>query len=353
MPVKCAVNGFGRIGRLMFRYAWDDPELEIVHVNDICSCESAAYLVQFDSVHGTWEKKVESKEDSTGFTVDDKLVTFSQEEDFTKVDFQGMGVELVMECTGKFLKVKTLQPYFDVCGIKQVVVSAPVKEEGALNVVLGCNHDKITKESKLVTNASCTTNCLAPVVKVINENFGIVHGCITTIHNVTGTQTLVDMPNTKKSDLRRARSGMVNLAPTSTGSATAIVEIYPELKGKLNGLAVRVPLTNGSLTDCVFEVSRSVTREEVNAALQKAATESGPLKGILGYETRPLVSTDYTNETRSSVIDALSTQVIDGTMIKIYAWYDNEAGYSKRMAELCNIVAAKNISNKEPSFIYE
>jgi len=353
MPVKCAVNGFGRIGRLMFRYAWDDPELEIVHVNDICSCESAAYLVQFDSVHGTWGKKVESKEDSTGFTVDDKLVTFSQEEDFTKVDFQGMGVELVMECTGKFLKVKTLQPYFDVCGIKQVVVSAPVKEEGALNVVLGCNHDKITKESKLVTNASCTTNCLAPVVKVINENFGIVHGCITTIHNVTGTQTLVDMPNTKKSDLRRARSGMVNLAPTSTGSATAIVEIYPELKGKLNGLAVRVPLTNGSLTDCVFEVSRSVTREEVNAALQKAATESGPLKGILGYETRPLVSTDYTNETRSSVIDALSTQVIDGTMIKIYAWYDNEAGYSKRMAELCNIVAAKNISNKEPSFIYE
>merc|ERR1712087_254284 len=191
----------------------------------------------------------------------------------------------------------------------------------------------------------------APVVKVIKESFGIKHGCITTIHNVTGTQTLVDMPNTKKSDLRRARSGMVNPSPTSTGSATAIVEIYPELKGKLNGLAVRVPLTNGSLTDCVFEVSRAVTKEEVNEAL-KAASESGALKGILGFETRPLVSTDYINETRSSVIDALSTQVIDGTMVKIYAWYDNEAGYSKRMAELCNIVAAKNISGKEPSFVY-
>merc|ERR1712113_413915 len=178
------------------------------------------------------------------------------------------------------------------------------------------------------------------------------HGCITTIHNVTGTQTLIDMPNTKKTDLRRARSGMVNLAPTSTGSATAIVEIYPELKGKLNGLAVRVPLTNGSLTDCVFEVSRPVTKEEVNEALRQAS-EIGVLKGILGYETRPLVSTDYTNETRSSVIDAPSTQVIDGTMVKIYAWYDNECGYSKRMAELCNIVAAMNISKKEPSFKYE
>ena len=210
---------------------------------------------------------------------------------------------------------------------------------------------KLSKQTTLVTNASCTTNCLAPVVKVMEESFGIVHGCITTIHNVTGTQTLVDMPNTKKSDLRRARSGMVNLAPTSTGSATAIIEIYPHLKGKLNGLAVRVPLTNGSLTDCVFVVKKKVTKEQVNAAL-KAASESGPLKGILGFETRPLVSTDYTNDTRSSIIDAPSTQVIDETLVKIYAWYDNEAGYSKRMAELCNIVSAMNISGKEPSFKY-
>lgn len=347
--VKCAVNGFGRIGRLVFRYAWDDPTLEIVHVNDVCSCESAAYLVQYDSVHGTWEKKVETND--TGFTVDGTQVIFSQEKDFTKIDFASMGVELVMECTGKFLTVDTLSPYFETCGVKQVVVSAPVKEEGALNVVLGCNHTKLNGQ-KLVTNASCTTNCLAPVVKVIQENFGIKHGCITTIHDVTGTQTLVDMPNTKKSDLRRARSGMCNLCPTSTGSATAIVEIYPELKGKLNGLAVRVPLLNASLTDCVFEVERSVTTEEVNAAL-KAASERGPLKCILGFEEKALVSTDYTNDTRSSIIDALSTQVIDGTLVKIYAWYDNEAGYSKRMAELCHIVAAQNITNTEPVFVYE
>ena len=353
MPVKCAVNGFGRIGRLAFRYAWDDPTLEIVHVNDLCSAESAAYLCQYDSVHGTWEKKVEVAEDGKSFSVDGSTVTFSSEADFRKVDFASMGVELVLECTGKFLKVKELDPYFKECGVKRVVVSAPVKEPEALNVVLGCNNDLLVDGLEgVITNASCTTNCLAPVVRVVKENFGIKHGCITTVHDVTGTQTIVDMPNTKKSDLRRARSGMLNLCPTSTGSATAIVEIYPELKGKLNGLAIRVPILNGSITDCVFEVEKSTTKEEVNAALKKAS-EEGPLKGILGYETKPLVSTDYTNETRSSVIDALSTQVIDGTMVKLYAWYDNEAGYSKRMAELCNIVAAKYITGTEPSFKYE
>mmetsp|Transcript_36134 Transcript_36134/g.52972 ORF Transcript_36134/g.52972 Transcript_36134/m.52972 type:complete len:352 (+) Transcript_36134:67-1122(+) len=350
--VKVGVNGFGRIGRLAFRYAWDDPTLELVHVNDICSCESASYLIQYDSVHGTWSKDVRNNPDGSGFSVDGSPVSFSQESDFTKVDWASMGVEMVLECTGKFLKVKNLSPYFDECGVKRVVVSAPVKEEGALNVVLGCNHGLLSEEKKLVTNASCTTNCLGPVVKVIKESFGIKHGCITTIHNVTGTQTLVDMPNTKKSDLRRARSGMLNLCPTSTGSATAIVEIYPDLKGKLNGLAVRVPLLNASITDCVFEVETPTTAEEVNAAL-KAASESGPLKGILGYSEEPLVSTDYNNDTRSSIIDALSTQVIDGTMVKIYAWYDNEVGYSKRMAELSSIVAAKYISNTEPAFKYE
>lgn len=350
--VTCSLNGFGRIGRLVFRYAWDDPLLDVVHVNDVCSCESAAYLVKFDSVHGTWDKEVVALEDGTGFTVDGKLVTFSREEDFTKVDWKGKGTEMVMECTGKFLKVKQLDAYFEECGVKRVVVSAPVKEEGALNVVLGCNHHLLSEEKRLVTNASCTTNCLAPVVRVIKENFGIKHGCITTVHDVTATQTLVDMPNSKKSDLRRARSGMLNLCPTSTGSATAIVEIYPELRGKLNGLAIRVPLLNASLTDCVFEVDRAVTREEVNAALRKAS-EEGVLKGLLGYEERPLVSTDYCNDTRSCIIDALSTQVIDGTMVKVYAWYDNECGYSKRMAELCHVVAARYIAKVEPEFKYE
>jgi glyceraldehyde 3-phosphate dehydrogenase len=188
-PVKCSVNGFGRIGRLVFRYVWDDTDLEIVHVNDVCSCESAAYLVQYDSVHGTWNKKVEAANENDGhsFTVNGKAVAFTQHKDYTQIDYAKMGVELVLECTGKFVTVASLQPYFDKCnGIKQVVVSAPVKENGALNVVLGCNHQKLTKEHRLVTNASCTTNCLAPVVKVIQENFGIVHGCITTIHDVTG-----------------------------------------------------------------------------------------------------------------------------------------------------------------------
>ena len=189
MPIKCAVNGFGRIGRLVFRYAWDDPSLEIVHVNDLCSCESASYLVQYDSVHGTWQHRVDQVDD-TSFTVDDKTVTFSQEKDFAKVDWAGMGVDMVMECTGKFLTVKALSPYFDQCGVKRVVVSAPVKEPEALNVVLGCNHGLLKEEQRLVTNASCTTNCLAPVVKVVKENFGIKHGCITTVHDVTGTQTV-------------------------------------------------------------------------------------------------------------------------------------------------------------------
>ena len=223
--------------------------------------------------------------------------------------------------------------------IKKVIVSAPVKEAEALNVVIGCNEHKLTDEIQIITNASCTTNCIGPVVKVIMSSFGIKHGCITTCHNVTGTQTLVDMPNTKKSDLRRARSGMCNLCPTSTGSATAITEVYPELKGKMNGLAIRVPLLNASITDCVFEVERPVTREEVNKALSDAA--SGELKGILGFSTEPLVSTDSVNDERSSIVDALSTMVIDGTMVKIYAWYDNEYGYSKRMAELVSMVAEK------------
>lgn len=349
--VKVAVNGFGRIGRLVFRYAWDDPTLEIVHVNDLCAVESAAYLVKYDSVHGTWDKEVTQDEDGQ-FKVGGKVVTFSQEKDYTNIDFKAMGVEMVLECTGKFLKTEALTPYIEKCGVKRVVVSAPVKEPAVQNIVLGCNNSILNKETPIVTNASCTTNCLAPVVKVVKEKFGIKHGCITTIHDVTGTQTIVDMPNTKKSDLRRARSGMLNLCPTSTGSATAIVEIYPELKGKLNGLAVRVPLLNASLTDCVFEVETPTTVEEVNAAL-KAASEDGSLKGILGYNDLPLVSTDYTNDTRSAIIDGLSTQVIDGTMVKIYAWYDNECGYSKRMAELAHIVNAKFIANKWPKFFYE
>lgn len=349
--VKCAVNGFGRIGRLAFKNAWEDPDIAVVHINDLCSIESAVYLAKYDSVHGIWDKTIE-KVSNNELKIDGKSVSFSQKRDYTEIDFQGMGIELVMECTGKFCKEAALKPYIEKCGIKRVVVSAPVKDAGVFNVVLGCNDQQLSEDKVLVTNASCTTNCLAPVVKVVQENFGIKHGCITTIHDVTGTQSIVDTPGPYTTDLRRSRSGLINLCPASTGSATAIVEIYPELKGKLNGLAVRVPILSSSLTDCVFEVERPTTVEEVNAALKKAS-ESGPLKGILGYEEQPLVSTDYKDDTRSSIIDALSTQVINGTMVKIYSWYDNESGYSKRFAELCNVVATKFISKTEPAYKYE
>ena len=344
---RVGFNGLGRIGRLVFRILWDDPAFDIVHVNDVCACESSAYLLQFDTVHRRWAHDVAAAADGGSFTVGGdaaRAVTFSQCEDFTQAPWADRQVDMVLECSGKFNKKAVLEKYLAQCGVKRVVVSAPVKEEGVLNIVLGCNEGLLREDVPIVTNASCTTNCLAPVVKVIHETFEIKHGCITTIHNVTGTQTLVDMPNTKKSDLRRARSGMNNLAPTSTGSATAIAEIFPELRGRLNGLAVRVPLTNASITDCVFEVTRATTAEEVNAALEAAS--KGPLASILGFETRPLVSTDYVDDDRSSIVDAPSTQVIDGTMVKIYAWYDNEWGYSKRMAELALLVNQKFLSQQ-------
>mmetsp|Transcript_27408 Transcript_27408/g.54754 ORF Transcript_27408/g.54754 Transcript_27408/m.54754 type:complete len:335 (+) Transcript_27408:29-1033(+) len=327
--MQVSVNGCGRIGRLLIRYLVESGHT-ISHLNDVCSLESAAYLLQYDSVHGTWSVPVVAGDGI--ITIDGKEVKYTQEADPAKVDWP---TEIVCDCTGKFLKVPILTSSYlsTPSACKKVVVSAPVKEAGALNVVLGCNDELLTPEHCIVTNASCTTNCLAPVVRVIKENLGIKHACITTIHNVTGTQTLTDMPNTKKSDLRRARSGMLNLAPTSTGSATAITEIYPDLKGRINGLAVRVPLLNGSLTDCVFEVERDTTGEEVNGLL-KAAAEAGPLAGILGFNMLPLVSTDYTNSTMSSTIDGLSTMVVDKRMVKIYAWYDNECGYAKRMQEL-------------------
>jgi glyceraldehyde 3-phosphate dehydrogenase len=240
-----------------------------------------------------------------------------------------LGVDLVLECTGKFLTPETLQGHFD-RGAKRVIVAAPVKVGNVLNVVVGVNHERYNPASdRIVTAASCTTNCLAPVVKVIQENLGIRHGQITTIHNPTNTNLVVDAPH---KDLRRARSAMLSLAPTTTGSATAIALIYPELKGKLNGHAVRAPVLNASLTDCVFELQRSTTAEEVNALFAQAAL--GPLAGILGYEERPLVSADYAGDTRSSIVDALSTMVTDGTLLKVYAWYDNEMGYACRMVDL-------------------
>lgn len=343
-PVRVAINGCGRIGRLAFRVAFDRPdEFEIVHLSDLAVAESTAYLIQFDSVHGTWAGHELTVDDSGALVVQAGSravrIPYSQAKSPAEIDYSGLGVDQVWDCTGVFLTRKALQPYFDQ-GVPKVVVSAPVKDEArpVLNIVYGVNHDAYKPDvDHIVTAASCTTNCLAPVVKVVHERLGIKHGCITTIHNLTNTQTIVDAPNTKKSDLRRARSGLVNLAPTSTGSATAIALIFPELKGKLNGLAVRVPLTNSSITDCVFEVERETSSEEVNALIKEAADTY--LSGILGYEERPLVSTDYVNDARSSIVDAACTQVIDKTMVKIYAWYDNEYGYSCRLVDVAAHVA--------------
>lgn len=343
-PIKVAINGLGRIGRLAFRIIFDScPDLELVHVNEPSALESSAYLIKFDSVHGTWGSEVTPEGNSLLVTRKDgsrHIIGYSTKKANSEVKWGDLSVQLLLDCTGVFLTRAQLQPYFD-AGVAKVVVSAPVKDpQPVLNIVYGCNEGLYSAEDDhIVTAASCTTNCLAPVVKVIQEKLGIVHGCITTVHDVTNTQTVVDAPNAKKSDLRRARSALMNLAPTSTGSATAIALIFPELKGKLNGLAVRVPLLNASITDCVFEVKRKTTAEEVNALLKEASDTY--LKGILGYEERPLVSTDYINDPRSSIVDALSTMVIDDTLVKIYAWYDNEYGYSYRLVDVAKHVAER------------
>jgi glyceraldehyde 3-phosphate dehydrogenase len=332
MAVRVGINGFGRIGRLVLRAGWTFPELEFVHINEIKGgIEAAAHLLEFDSVHGRWLTEVKLVGDR--LVIADQKISFSEYAKPELVNWQELGVDLVLECSGKFRTPETLNPYFDK-GVKKVIVAAPVKDD-ALNIVMGIN-DRLydPAQHRILTAASCTTNCLAPVVKVIHEGLGIKHGVITTIHDNTNTQTLVDAPH---KDLRRARASALSLIPTTTGSATAITLIYPELKGKLNGLAVRVPLLNASLTDCVFEVARETTIAEVNGLLKAAA--EGELEGILGYEERPLVSIDYKDDPRSSIIDALSTMVVDGTQVKILAWYDNEWGYSCRMAELAKKVA--------------
>lgn len=330
MAIKIGINGFGRIGRLALRASWDWPEFEFVQINDPAGdAEAHAHLINFDSVHGRWQREAGAEGDSV--VIDGKRIKVTTNKAIGDTDWSAC--DLVIEASGKMKSVAVLQAYLDQ-GVKRVVVCAPVKEKGALNVVMGVNQHLFDPvQHRIVTAASCTTNCLAPVVKVIHENLGIRHGSITTIHDLTNTQSILDTPH---KDLRRARASGMSLIPTTTGSATAIAEIFPELRGKLNGHAVRVPLANASLTDCVFEVARETTDEEVNTLLKAAA--EGPLKGILGYEQRPLVSIDYRTDPRSSIIDALSTLVVNGTQVKIYAWYDNEWGYANRAAELARLV---------------
>jgi glyceraldehyde 3-phosphate dehydrogenase len=326
MTIKVGINGFGRIGRLSFRAAFDWDDVEFVQINDAKgNAATLAHLVNFDSVHGRWNHNAISEGDT--ILIKDHRIQCTQNRDIAATDWSQCDV--VIEATG-VMKTKTLlQAYLDQ-GVKRVVVTAPVKEDGVLNVVMGVNdQDYDPSQHPIVTAASCTTNCLAPVVKVLHESIGIKHGSMTTIHSITNTQTIIDAPH---KDLRRARSCGTSLIPTTTGSATAITHIFPELKGKLNGHAVRVPLTNASLTDCVFEMNRATTEEEINQLL-KAASEN-EMKDILGYEERPLVSVDYKTDPRSSIIDAPSTMVINGTQVKLYVWYDNEWGYANRTAEL-------------------
>ncbi|ELF5324208.1 ArsJ-associated glyceraldehyde-3-phosphate dehydrogenase [Vibrio cholerae] len=326
MAIKVGINGFGRIGRLALRASFDWPEIKFVQINDVAGdAATLAHLLEFDSVQGRWHHAVSSEADA--ILINGKCIRATQEKAIDAVDWSGCDV--VIEATGKHRKGEFLNQYL-AQGVKRVVVSAPVKEEGIANIVVGVNdHIFNPEQHRIVTAASCTTNCIAPVVKVIHEKLGIAQASFTTIHNLTNTQTILDAPH---KDLRRARACGMSLIPTTTGSAKAIIEIFPDLKGKIDGHAVRVPLANASLTDIIFDVQRDTTVEEINQLLKQASENE--LKGILGFEERPLVSIDYQGDQRSTIVDALSTMVVGKRMVKIYAWYDNEMGYATRTAEL-------------------
>jgi len=335
---RIALNGLGRIGKLLVRDLAARGLLErLVLVNDaVGDAAMHAHLLEFDTVHGRWDAEIGHETGAAGNTlvIAGRRPRLTNERTIEALPLAALGIDVVIDCTGVHNSEEALRPYFD-AGVARVVVSAPIKADGVLNLVYGVNHTLYDPDlHRIVTAASCTTNCLAPVVKVLHEGIGIRHGSITTIHDATNTQTLVDRP---AKDLRRARSALNSLIPTTTGSATAITRIFPELTGRLDGLAVRVPLLNASLTDGVFEMARETTVTEVNTLFEKAA--NGELAGILGYETRPLVSADYVNDSRSGIVDALSTMVVGGTQVKVYAWYDNEWGYACRLGDIARLVA--------------
>jgi glyceraldehyde 3-phosphate dehydrogenase len=330
MTIKVGINGFGRIGRLAMRAAFDWDNVEIVQINDVAGdTKTLAHLLEFDSVQGRWQHSVSV--DEGDMVIGQSRIKTTQEKDIDAIDWSSCDV--VLEATGVHRKTEFLNKYL-AQGVKRVVVSAPVKEAGIANIVVGVNDEIFDpKLHQIVTAASCTTNCIAPIVKVINEKLGIEQAAFTTIHDLTNTQTILDAPH---KDLRRARACGMSLIPTTTGSATAIVEIFPELKDRINGHAVRVPLANASLTDIIFDVKRDTTAEEVNALLKEASENE--LQGILGFEERPLVSIDYKGDQRSTIVDAQSTMLVGKRMLKIYAWYDNEMGYATRTAELIRTV---------------
>jgi glyceraldehyde 3-phosphate dehydrogenase len=331
MSIRVAINGFGRIGRLVFKAGQYDKEIEFVAINDLTDAHTLAHLLKYDSVHGRYPEKVVVQDDY--LVAGERKVKVIAERDPAKLPWSDFGVDIVVEATGVFRKREQLQNHLSQ-GAKKVVLTVPSKDEIDNTIVFGVNLDELKASDKIVSNASCTTNCLAPVAKVLHDNFGLVRGFMTTIHSYTNDQRLLDLPH---SDLRRARAAAVSMIPTTTGAARAVGKVIPELNGKLDGLAIRVPVSDGSLVDLVAELEKNTTADEVNAAMKKAA--DGPMKGALEYCEDPIVSVDIIGNPHSSVFDSLSTSVMDGNFVKVLSWYDNEWGYSCRTLDLVKLMA--------------
>jgi glyceraldehyde 3-phosphate dehydrogenase (phosphorylating) len=336
MAIKVGINGFGRIGRNVFRTALKDPNLEFVAVNDLTDPKTLAHLLKYDSILGNLPNQISAGPDS--ITIDGKTIKVFKERDPGALPWESVGAQVVVESTGHFTDANDAKKHLRGT-VKKVIISAPAKNED-VTVVLGVNHEKYdAAKHHIISNASCTTNCLAPVAKVIQDEFKIVSGTMTTIHSYTNDQVILDFPH---KDLRRARAAAINMIPTSTGAAKALKLVIPELAGKVDGFSMRVPTPNVSVVDFVAIVEKKTTKEEVNAALKKAS-ESGPLKGYLGYETEELVSSDFKGDSRSSIVDSPSTMVVGGNLVKVISWYDNEWGYSSRVRDLINYIAAKGL----------
>ena len=331
MSIRVAINGFGRIGRLVFKAAQYDKEVEIIAINDLTDAHTLAHLLKYDSVHGRYPEKVAFEGEN--LVAGDKKVKVIAEKDPAKLPWNDFGVDIVVEATGVFRKREQLENHLDQ-GANKVVLTVPAKDEIDNTIVLGVNNADLKDTDKIVSNASCTTNCLAPVVKVLHDNFGLVRGFMTTIHGYTNDQRLLDLPH---SDLRRARAAAISMIPTTTGAARAVGKVIPELNGKLDGVAIRVPVSDGSIVDLVAELGKDVSTDDINAAMKKAA--DGEMKGVLEYCEDPIVSIDVVGNPHSSVFDSLSTGVMDGNFVKVFSWYDNEWGYSCRTLDLVKLMA--------------
>lgn len=334
MALQLAINGFGRIGRLVFREAMKHEEFEVVAVNDLTDAKQLAHLLKYDSVHGVYDADVQAEDDA--FIVNGKRIQVLSEKDPANLPWGELGVDVVLECTGRWRSMEEVSKHIE-AGAKKAILSAPAQGDMP-TYVMGVNHTEYDPAQNVISNASCTTNCLAPLAKVLDEKFGIKRGMMTTIHSYTNDQRILDFPH---SDPRRARAGAVSMIPTTTGAAIAVSKVLPQLKGKLDGFSMRVPTPNVSCVDLVVELEKDVTTDSINAALKEAS--EGDLKGILAYNELPLVSIDYNGNPASSTIDGLSTMVMEGRMAKVVSWYDNEIGYSTRLMDLALYIAEQGI----------